>query len=129
MLDDPLQPPTEEPLRVYLIGLRSDEQHDETDFGGFRFRGVLCDCGRRASCRRSPDAQSWPGGRKFVSSEQLEWMPGGFFLLAYSYAGGKLAELTVIGYDANAKVFTHTSYTSSGKTELWRGGVRSMSRS
>jgi hypothetical protein len=61
------------------------------------------------------------GGEKFESTEHLEWMPGGFFLLANSYSAGKLAEMTVIGYDANGKVFTHTSFTSSGKTELWRG--------
>jgi hypothetical protein len=61
------------------------------------------------------------GGEKFESTEHLEWMPGGFFLLANSYSAGKLAEVTVIGYDANDKAFTHTSFTSSGRTELWRG--------
>ena len=49
-------------------------------------------------------------------------MPGGFFLLAHSYSEGKLAELTIIGYDSEEKVFTHTSYDSaSGKIERWRG--------
>ncbi len=61
------------------------------------------------------------GGEKFESTEHLEWMPGGFFLLAHSYSAGKLAELTVIGYDPNDNVFTHTSFTSGGKTEVWRG--------
>src|SRR4029453_1196243 len=61
------------------------------------------------------------GGEKFESMENLEWMPGGFFLLAHSYSGGKLAELTVIGYDSNDKVFTHTSFSSSGRTQLWKG--------
>ncbi len=62
-----------------------------------------------------------PGGQKFESTEQLEWMPGGFFLLARSYSDEKLAEVTVIGYDSDRKVFTHTSFKSSGETELWRG--------
>jgi len=63
-----------------------------------------------------------PGGQTFKSTESLEWMPGGFFLLAHSYAEGKLAELTIIGYDTEEKVFTHTSYNSSaGKIERWRG--------
>ena len=62
-----------------------------------------------------------PGGQKFESTEQLEWMPGGFFLLAHSYSGGKLDNITVIGYDSREKVFTHTSFTSSGETELWKG--------
>jgi hypothetical protein len=61
------------------------------------------------------------GGVKFESTEELEWMPGGFFLLAHSYSAGKLAGVTVIGYDSNDKVFTHTSFTNSGETEFWRG--------
>ena len=62
-----------------------------------------------------------PGGQKFQSTEQLEWMPGGFFLLVHSYSEGKLAEVTVIGYDQAQKVFTHTTFNSTGKTELWTG--------
>ena len=62
-----------------------------------------------------------PGGQKFESTEHLEWMPGGFFLLAHSYSGGKLAEVTIIGYDSEQKNFTHTSFKSSGETELWKG--------
>src|SRR5215472_10481099 len=62
-----------------------------------------------------------PGGQKFKSTEQLEWMPGGFFLLVHSYSGDKLAGVTVIGYDSQEKVFTHTSFDSNGKTELWKG--------
>ena len=61
------------------------------------------------------------GGEKFESTEHLEWMPGGFFLLAHSYSDEKLAEVTVIGYDPKDKSFTHTSFTSSGETEFWRG--------
>lgn len=61
------------------------------------------------------------GEEKFESMENLEWMPGAFFLLAHSYSAGKLAEVTVIGYDLKDKVFTHTSFTSSGRTELWKG--------
>jgi hypothetical protein len=62
-----------------------------------------------------------PGGQKFQSTERLEWMPGEFFLVAQSYAGGKWMELTVIGYDPNEKVFTHTSFNASGKAEVWKG--------
>ena len=61
------------------------------------------------------------GGENFESTEHLEWMPGGFFLLAHSYSAEKLAEVTVIGYDPKDKSFTHTSFTSSGQTEFWRG--------
>jgi len=62
-----------------------------------------------------------PGGQKFKSTESLEWMPGGFFLLAHSYADGKLAELTIIGYDSNEKAFSHTSNSAAGQVERWRG--------
>jgi len=63
-----------------------------------------------------------PGGQAFKSTESLEWMPGGFFLVAHSYSEGKLAELTIIGYDSEEKVFTDTSYDSaSGNVERWRG--------
>jgi len=63
-----------------------------------------------------------PGGQPFKSTESLEWMPGGFFLLAHSYSEGKLSELTIIGYDSAEKVFTHTSYdAAAGKIERWRG--------
>jgi hypothetical protein len=66
-----------------------------------------------------------PGGQKFKSTERLEWMPGGFFLLAHSYVEGKLAELTIIGYDAEEKAFTHTSYGTGGNIERWLGTARS----
>jgi Protein of unknown function (DUF1579) len=62
-----------------------------------------------------------PGEQKFQSTERLEWMPGEFFLVAHSYSGDKWVELTVIGYDPNEKVFTHTSFNASGKTEVWKG--------
>ena len=65
------------------------------------------------------------GGQKFKSTEHLEWMPGGFFLLAHSYADGRLMELTVIGYDAEEKAFTHTSYGAGGKIERWLGTAES----
>lgn len=67
------------------------------------------------------------GGAKFSSSEDLEWMPGGFFLVAHSYSGGKLAGLTIIGYDTDRKVFTHASFNTNGETELWMGTAQSDS--
>jgi hypothetical protein len=62
-----------------------------------------------------------PGGQKFESSERLEWLPGGFFLMARSYEGEKWSGLTIIGYDENKKTFTHTNYSSSGKVEVMEG--------
>jgi len=65
-----------------------------------------------------------PGGQKFESSERLEWIPGGFFLMARSYEGDKWSGLTIIGYDENRKVFSHTSYTATGKIETMDGTVQ-----
>jgi len=65
-----------------------------------------------------------PGGQKFEADERLEWMPGGFFLMARSYDGDKWSGLTVIGYDENKKVLTHTSYTAAGKIETMEGTMQ-----
>jgi hypothetical protein len=62
-----------------------------------------------------------PGGQKFDSTERLEWMPGGFFLVARSYEGDKWVGMTIITYDADAKVLTHTTYQASGRVEVMRG--------
>ena len=62
-----------------------------------------------------------PGAQKFKSTEHLEWMPGGFVLLAYSYAGDKLAGIAVIEYDSKKKIFTHTRFNNLGVMEFWTG--------
>src|SRR6266496_1320651 len=48
-----------------------------------------------------------PGGQKFESSERDKW-----------------SGLTIIGYDENRKVFSHTSYTATGKIETMDGTVQ-----
>jgi len=62
-----------------------------------------------------------PGGEKFESSERLEWLPGGFFLLARSYEGEKWTQLTIIGYDETKKILTHTAYNARGEIEVMEG--------
>src|SRR5262249_16991677 len=61
------------------------------------------------------------GGKKLDSSERLEWVPGRFFLMARSYEGDKWSGLTIIGYDEDRKLFTHTTYTAAGKIEVMEG--------
>ena len=68
--------------------------------------------------KSSPFSQ---GGQKFESREQLEWMPGGFFLVARSYEGNQWRGMTIIAYDENAKVFTHTTYSATGEVEVLKG--------
>src|SRR6266496_1306835 len=62
-----------------------------------------------------------PGGQKFESSERLEWIPGGFFLLARSYEGEKWTQLTIIGYDEKKEILTHTTYNTRGEIEVMEG--------
>jgi hypothetical protein len=62
-----------------------------------------------------------PGGQRFDASERLEWLPGSFFLMARSYEGTKWSALTIIGYDENKNVFTHTRYTATGAVETMEG--------
>jgi Protein of unknown function (DUF1579) len=62
-----------------------------------------------------------PGGQKFESSERLEWIPGGFFLLARSYEGEKWTQLTIIGYDEKKKILTHATYNARGEIEVMEG--------
>ena len=61
---------------------------------------------------------------KFRSGERLEWMPGGYFLMARSYVGDAWSGTTVIGYDAARKVLTHTSYSADGNVEVMTGTVQ-----
>lgn len=65
-----------------------------------------------------------PGGRKFEASERLEWLPGGFFLMARSYEGDRWAGLTIIGYDETKKLFTHTTYSAAGEIEVMAGTAK-----
>jgi hypothetical protein len=63
------------------------------------------------------------GGAKSASTERLEWLPGGFFLVAHSYERDTLIGLTVISYDERSGLVTHTSYRGSGEVEVMRGTV------
>lgn len=60
-------------------------------------------------------------GQAFESTERLEWMPGGFFLVAHSYHQDSWVGLTVISYDEDAGSFAHASYSGAGTVEVMRG--------
>jgi hypothetical protein len=63
---------------------------------------------------------SVPAGKNLSRQNILSGCQADSFCLL-SHFRAKLAEVTVIGYDSNQKVFTHTSFKSTGETELWRG--------
>jgi hypothetical protein len=64
-----------------------------------------------------------PGG-KFTSTEQNEWMSGGFFLLSHAEESTPIGSgkgLAIFGYDTDAKVYTYQAYNSRGEAEHAKG--------
>jgi len=64
-----------------------------------------------------------PGG-KFTESQDVEWMPGGFFLLIHSdettpMGNGK--SLMILGYDSEKKAYTFNAFDSMGQNERATG--------
>jgi Protein of unknown function (DUF1579) len=58
-----------------------------------------------------------PGG-KFTGTENIAWMPGGFFLVSHSQgssAMGKETGLAVYGYDSEKKVYTYDEFNNMGE--------------
>ncbi|MEE9236079.1 MAG: DUF1579 family protein [Candidatus Acidoferrales bacterium] len=67
-----------------------------------------------------------PAG-KFTYTEDIEWFPGGFFLLMHWEAKGPRGEtkgLTVMGYNAEEKVYTLHYFDSRGQTGSSKGTVQ-----
>jgi len=58
-----------------------------------------------------------PGG-KYNDKENIEWMNGGFFLIAHTDGDspmGKVTGLALYGYDTNKKAYTYDEFNSSGE--------------
>jgi hypothetical protein len=58
-----------------------------------------------------------PGG-KYTSTDRIEWMPGGFFLVSHTQGAssmGKVTGISIYGYDAQRKVYTYDEYNSAGE--------------
>ena len=66
-----------------------------------------------------------PGG-KFTEAEDVEWMPGGFFLLIHSDEKGPMGNgktLMILGYDSEKKTYTFNAFDSMGQHESATGKV------
>lgn len=66
-----------------------------------------------------------PGKMSF--KERNESFPGGFFVVAHSEMKGPMGEgkgLSLMGYDAEAKVYTYTAINSMGMAETSKGTVQ-----
>jgi len=67
-----------------------------------------------------------PGG-KMITTDHTQMMPGAFFAVTHTDgkgAMGELHELAVMGYDAEAKVYTYDSYSNFGEQEHFKGTVQ-----
>jgi len=66
-----------------------------------------------------------PGG-KFTESQDVELMPGGFFLLIHSDENtpmGNGKTLMILGYDSEKKAYTFNAFDSMGQNETATGTV------
>jgi hypothetical protein len=65
-----------------------------------------------------------PGG-KMTETEHNEWMDGGFFLMSHidfkSAGMGNGTGISLLGYNANDKVYTYDGYNSMGEAEHAKG--------
>lgn len=66
-----------------------------------------------------------PGG-KMSATDHSQWMPGGFFLETRTEGNGTmgvLKGLAVMGYDAEAKVYTYDAFNNLGEADHFKGTV------
>jgi hypothetical protein len=66
-----------------------------------------------------------PGG-KFTESQDVQWMPGGFFLEINADEGtpmGNGKALMIMGYDSEKKAYTFSAFNSMGQNEVATGTV------
>ncbi|SRR5258708_3847073 len=66
-----------------------------------------------------------PGG-KFTSTDHVEWMEGGFFLVWHSKGSGAMGNTTtlaVMGYDSEEKVYTYDAFNNSGEADHSKGKI------
>ena len=63
----------------------------------------------------------WGQGGKFSDTDTVEWMKGGLYLVNHSdftlpaELGGEGAALSILGYDADKKVYTEERFDSTGR--------------
>jgi hypothetical protein len=67
-----------------------------------------------------------PGG-KMSAVDQNRWMPGGFFVEIRTEGNGTmgvLKGLAIMGYDAEAKVYTYDAFNNFGEADHFKGTVQ-----
>ena len=67
-----------------------------------------------------------PAG-KMTSTDRIQWLPGGFFLVTNSEGKASFGEfkgLSVMGYNAEEKVYTYDGFDSLGHAEHYKGTMQ-----
>jgi Protein of unknown function (DUF1579) len=67
-----------------------------------------------------------PGG-KMSTTDHSQMLPGGFFLVTHTEGKGFMGdmhEVTVMGYDAEGKVYTYDAFNNFGEAEHFKGTVQ-----
>lgn len=70
-----------------------------------------------------------PAG-KMTSTDRSQWLPGGFFLVTNSEGKSPLGEwkgLSIMGYNAEEKVYTYDGFNSLGHAEHFKGTAQADS--
>ena len=66
-----------------------------------------------------------PGG-KFTTTDRNEWFPGNFFVVMHSEGKtpmGPMQEMSVMGYNAEDKIYTYDGYDNMGEHDVSKGTV------
>jgi len=64
-----------------------------------------------------------PGG-KFTSTDDIEWLPGRFFVVLHSTGKSPMGpghSIAVMGYDSDQKVYTYDAFDNMGEHEVSKG--------
>ncbi|MFY9574250.1 MAG: DUF1579 family protein [Blastocatellia bacterium] len=68
-----------------------------------------------------------PGG-KVTAVDRSQMLPGGFFVITHTDGNGAMGELkglSIMGYDADQKVYTYDAFNNFGEAEHFTGTVQS----
>ena len=71
----------------------------------------------------------WGSGGKLTDADHVEWMKGNFYLLSHSdfslppEVGGQGSSLSILGYDADKKIYTEERFDSTGRHVVMTGAL------
>ncbi|MEK6408005.1 MAG: DUF1579 family protein [Acidobacteriota bacterium] len=63
-------------------------------------------------------------GGKMTGTDRSQWLPGGFFVVTHAEGKGSMGEmkgLSIMGYNAEEKVYTYDAFNNFGEAEHFKG--------